>query len=67
MINNHKAHKEWEIQLIMRINFISSLDTNEFRIMHTKSNNVEIMMSTERDYIINKLYESFLKKYQEGL
>ena len=27
MINNHKAHGEWKIQLIMRINFISFLDT----------------------------------------
>ena len=24
MIDNHKAHGEWKIQLIMRINFISS-------------------------------------------
>ena len=43
MINNHKTLGEWKIQLIMRINFISSLDTHEFRIMHTKSDNMEIM------------------------
>ena len=67
MINNHKAHGEWKIQLIMRINFISSLDTGEFRIMHSKSNNVEIMSGIETNDIINKLFESFLKKYQEGL
>ena len=51
----------------MRINFISSLDTNEFRTMHTKSDNIEIMMSTETNVIINELFESFLKRYQEGL
>ena len=67
MINNHKTYGEWKIQLIMRINFISSLDTDEFRIMHSKSNNVEIMMGTETDDIINELFKSFLKKYQEGL
>ena len=67
MINNHKTHGEWKIQLIMRINFISSLDTDEFRTMHTKSDNIEIMMSTETNVIINELFESFLRRYQEGL
>ena len=35
--------------------------------MHTKSNNVEIMIGNETDKIIKDLFESFLKKYQEGL
>ena len=51
----------------MQINFISSLDTNEFRIMHSKSDNTKIMIGTETDDIINELFESFLKKQQEGL
>ena len=46
MINNHKTHGEWKIQLTMRIIFVSSLDTNEFRIMHTQSNNATIMSGT---------------------
>ena len=33
MINNHKNHREWKIQLTMQITFIYSLDTGEFRIM----------------------------------
>ena len=49
----------------MRINFLSSLDTDEFRIMYSKSNNAKIMKGTETDGIINELFESFLKKYQE--
>ena len=51
----------------MAINFISSKDSDETQIMHTKSNNVEIMMSSETDEIIEELFESFLLKYQEGL
>ena len=35
--------------------------------MHTKSNNVEIMMVSETDEIIDELLKSFLQKYQEGL
>ena len=44
MINNHRAHGEWKIQLTMQITFISSLDTGEFRVMNSKSDNIEIMM-----------------------
>ena len=36
-------------------------------VMYTKSNNVEIIMGTETDDIINELFESFLRRYQEGL
>ena len=35
--------------------------------MHAKSNNVEIMMGSETDEIIEDLFESFLQKYQEAL
>ena len=58
---------EWKIQLTMAINFISSKDSGEIRTMHTKSNNVEIMIGSETDEIIKNLFESFLQKYQEGL
>ena len=61
MINNHKALSEWKIQLIMRINFVSSLDSNELRILHTKSDNMEIMSGIETNDIINELSKSFLK------
>ena len=67
MIDNHKAHSEWKIQLVMKINFISSLDTDEFCEMYTKSNNIEIMNGTETNDIIKELFESFLRRYQEGL
>ena len=62
-----ETSSEWKIQLTMAINFISSKDSDETRTMHTKSNNVEIMMGSERDEIIKDLFEFFLQKYQEGL
>ena len=52
----------------MAINFISSKeDSNETRTMHTKSNNIEIMMGCETDEIIEKKIKSLLQRYQEGL
>ena len=40
MINDHKKRREWKIQLIMQINFISFKDPKETRTMYTKSRNV---------------------------
>ena len=45
----------------MKINFISSLGTDEFREMYTKSDNIEIMNGTETSDAINELFKSFLK------
>ena len=67
MIDNHKAHSKWKIQLVMKISFICFVGTNEFREMHTKSDNVEIMNGLETSDAINELFKSFLKRYQEGL
>ena len=35
--------------------------------MHTKCNNVEIMIGSETNEIIKNRFESFLQNYQEGL
>ena len=51
----------------MSINFISSKNSDETRNMHTKSDNIEIMMVNEADDIIDGLFKSLLQKYQEGL
>ena len=51
----------------MAINFISFKDSDETRIMHAKSDNIEIMMGSGIDKIIEELFESLLQRYQEGL
>ena len=48
-------------------NFISSKDSNETRTMHTKSDNIEIIIGSETGEIIKELFESLLQRYQEGL
>ena len=62
-----KTSSDWEIQLTMAINFISSKDSDETRTMHTRSNNVEVMVGIETNEIIMDLFVSFLQKYQEKL
>ena len=43
MIDYHKVEGEWKIQLLMGIIFVSFIDVNETQVMHTKSDNNEIM------------------------
>ena len=66
IINNHTTHGKWKIQLTMQITFICSLGTGEFRIMHSKSDNVEIIMGVETDDIINELFKSRRSKNKNG-
>ena len=51
----------------MAINFISSKESDKTRTMHTKINNVEIMIGSETNEIFEDLFESSLQKYREGL
>ena len=67
MIDDYKSKGQWKIHITMRIIFISFIDKNETQVMHTKSNNVEIMNGTDTSEVINKLIDSLMKTYQEGL
>ena len=68
MINDYKSKGEWKIQLTAEINFTSlKPDSNEKRIMHTKSDNTEIRIGDDTNDVIKKLLKSFLQRYQEGL
>ena len=68
MINDHKNQSEWKIQLTAATNFISSKpDSDETRIMHTKSNNIEIMIGSDTNEVIEELFKSLLQRYQENL
>ena len=45
----------------MKIVFVSFIDKNETQVMHTKSDNVEIMNGTDTSDAINKLIDYFTK------
>ena len=66
-INNLKKSDTWKIQLTIANNFISSIDNDEERVMHSKSNNVEIMINDEADEVIQKLFDSLKNRYQNNL
>ena len=68
MINDYKIKGEWKIQLTADINFTSlKPDSDETHIMHTKTDNIEIMIGSDTNDVIKELFKSFLQRFQEGL
>ena len=68
MITDYKSKGEWKIQLTAEINFTSlKPNSDETRIMHTKSDNKEIMVGSDTNEVVKELLKSFLQRYQEGL
>ena len=54
--------------MIAEINFISlKPGSDETRIMHTRSDNIEITIGDDNDDIIEELFKSFIQKYEENL
>ena len=56
IINNFKKLDRWKIQLTIANNFISSIDNNEECVMHSKSDNIEIMINDKVDQVIKELF-----------
>ena len=68
MINDYKSKGEWRIQLTAEINFTSlKRDSDEKRIIHTKSDNTEIMIGSNTNEVIKELFKSFLEFEFDGV
>ena len=68
IVNDLKQSDKWKIQLTITINFISSkYDHDEERVMHSKSDNKEIMISDEADEAMKKHSDSLKNRYQNNL
>ena len=65
--NNLKKFDASKIQLKIAINFTSFKDTDKERLMHSKSDNIEIMINDKVDKVIHKLFQSLLSQYQVSL
>ena len=61
MIIDHKAKREWKIQLTMHITFISHKDSEETRTMYTKSRNIEIMEGGKTMKVLKNFLNLFYK------
>ena len=48
-------------------NFISSIDNDEKCVMHSKSDNIEIMINGEVDEVIKKVFDLLKNRNQNNL
>ena len=68
LIEEYKLKGEWKVQLTREVNFISlKPGSDETRIMYTRRDDIEIMFGDDNEDIIEQLFESLLKKYEENL
>ena len=67
IINNLKKSDTWKIQLAIANNFISSIDNDEERVIHSKSDNIKITINSEADEVIKELFDSLKNRYQNNL
>ena len=56
-----------EMQLTIEINFNSSVDNDEERVIHLKSSNIEIMINDEANEVLKELLDSLKKRHQNNL
>ena len=67
LIDFYKTIGEWKIQLSMQVNFITDNNDDKGLILHTKSDNVEIMRGIDTKTIVTKLFDTLKQRYQEDL
>ena len=66
--NDLKQSDTYKIQLTIAINFISCKNDNDEKcVIHSKSDNIEIMISDKADEVIKKLFDSLKDRYQNNL
>ena len=62
LINEKKSKGEWKLQLTAKISFVSlQPDSDETRLMYTRSNPAEFMNGSETEEIIESLYSPYCK------
>ena len=57
IIYNLKKSDTWKIHLTIANNCISCIDNDEKRVMHSKSDNIEIMIDGEAEEVIKSFFE----------
>ena len=66
-INNLKKSGKGKIQLTIANSFICSIDNDEEFVIHSKSDNIEIMIMIKTGKVIEELFKSLKNRYQKNL
>ena len=63
MITDLQKPGTWKIQSTIEISFIFSKDSNEEQLIHSKSDNINVMTYNNANEIIEEIFELILSKY----
>ena len=66
LINHHKTSGEWKIQLVILNKSFSSKNYEDTRDMYSASNNMEFFMGSNTDEVIDRIFSTTLKRFQEA-
>ena len=66
-INNLKKSDTWKIERTIESSLISSKDNDKKHVMHSKSDNIKIMITNEAGELINKLFDLLKNRCQNNL
>ena len=67
MIIDLQISDTMKIQLTIAINFISSKDIEEERVIYLRSKNIKFMSYNDANEVVGELFESFRSRYQGNL
>ena len=67
IITNLEKPDTWKILSTMAINFISSKDVDDKRVMHSKNENIEFCYMIMQIKLLMNFFESLLPRYLVGL
>lgn len=63
MITDLQKPGTWKIQSTIETSFIFSKDSNEEQLIHSKSDNINVMTYNNANEIIEEIFELILSKY----
>ena len=66
-MNNLKKSDTWKIQLTIAFSFVYPKDNDEERVMHSKTDNIKIVINDKADEVIQEHFQSLPLSYQIGL
>ena len=67
MIIDLQISDTMKIQLTIAINFISSKDIEEERVIYLRSKNIKFMSYNDANEVVGELFESLRSRYQGNL
>ena len=63
IITDLQKSSTWKIQLTIAVNFISSEDNDEEQVMHSRSDNIEVLAYDNVNEVIKEIFELLFSRY----